>query len=85
MGIGSRGCGPDAGRGRDAYARIGEWGSFYSRKGRKGREAPTGAPTESGQVRGRDALTRGLVIRKKWLYSVLTKTYKRRKMGYENA
>jgi len=25
MGSGSRGCGPDAGRGRDAYARIREW------------------------------------------------------------
>ena len=48
--IGYWGLGPAvAGR---AYARIGGWGSFYSRKGRK---APTGAPTESGQVRGRDA------------------------------
>jgi len=30
-------------------------GKFFSRKGRK---APTGAPTESGQVRGRDACAR---------------------------
>ena len=41
-----------------AYARIGDWENFYSRRVRKGREAPTGAPTESGQVRGRDTCAR---------------------------
>ena len=57
-----------------ARARIGEWGPAPRVRGTRFRvvAAPTGAPTESGQVRGRDAcappqlrdaLTRGLVIR----------------------
>ena len=53
LGIRPRSCGPDAGRGRDAYARIGGWGSFYSRKGRKGREGVQSLPSGlSVSVRG---------------------------------
>ena len=53
LGIRPRSCGPDAGRGRDAYARIGGWGSFYSRKGRKASTGARGGQVAKGEGLGR--------------------------------